>query len=112
MAVLPLAVIATRTSRAAAVALKARMRRGLILRMAAEPMNRPTMAPPQYQGLAARALVELDAAPLVPAGGLVIAQIHPRERGDLDGLQLQRLNRIDERRYGSTLLVFYESAED
>jgi 16S rRNA (guanine966-N2)-methyltransferase len=70
------------------------------------------LAPPQYQGLAARALVELDAAPLVPAGGLVIAQIHPRERGDLDGLQLQRLNRIDERRYGSTLLVFYEPAED
>jgi 16S rRNA (guanine966-N2)-methyltransferase len=69
------------------------------------------LAPPQYQGLAARALAELDVAPLVPAGGLVIAQIHPRERGDLDGLQLQRLKRIDERRYGSTLLVFYEPAE-
>jgi 16S rRNA (guanine(966)-N(2))-methyltransferase RsmD len=68
------------------------------------------LAPPQYQGLAARALAELDAAPLVPTGGLVIVQIHPRERGDLDGLQLQRLQRIDERRYGSTLLVFYESA--
>jgi 16S rRNA (guanine(966)-N(2))-methyltransferase RsmD len=70
------------------------------------------LAPPQYQGLAARALVELDAAPLVPADGLVIAQIHPRERGDLDGLKLQRLQRTDERRYGSTLLVFYELVEE
>jgi 16S rRNA (guanine966-N2)-methyltransferase len=69
------------------------------------------LAPPQYQGLAARALEVLDAAPLVPAGGLVIAQIHPRERGDLDGLHLHRLQRTDERRYGSTLLVFYEPAE-
>jgi 16S rRNA (guanine966-N2)-methyltransferase len=69
------------------------------------------LAPPQYQGLAARALAELDAAPLVPVGGLVIAQIHPRERGDLDGLHLHRLQRTDERRYGSTLLVFYELAE-
>jgi hypothetical protein len=56
--------------------------------------------------------VELDAAPLVPAGGLVIAQIHPRERGDLDGLKLQRLQRTDERQYGSTLLVFYELVEE
>jgi 16S rRNA (guanine(966)-N(2))-methyltransferase RsmD len=69
------------------------------------------LAPPQYQGLAARALVELDATQLVPADGLVIAQIHPRERSDLDALHLQRLQRIDERRYGSTLLVFYEPAE-
>jgi 16S rRNA (guanine966-N2)-methyltransferase len=69
------------------------------------------LAPPQYQGLAARALAELDAAPLVPAGGLVIVQIHPRERGDLDGLHLQRLHIIDERRYGSTLLVFYEPVQ-
>src|SRR5579863_4701275 len=39
------------------------------------------IAPPQYRGLAARAVARLDAAPLTPPGGLVIAQVHPRERG-------------------------------
>ncbi|MGO8947460.1 MAG: 16S rRNA (guanine(966)-N(2))-methyltransferase RsmD, partial [Ktedonobacterales bacterium] len=67
------------------------------------------IAPPQYRGLAARAVAQLDVAPLTDPAGLVIAQIHPRERHDLDGLTLKRLQRIDERRYGSTLLVFYES---
>jgi 16S rRNA (guanine(966)-N(2))-methyltransferase RsmD len=66
------------------------------------------VAPPQYQGLAARAVACLDAAPLTAPGGLVIAQVHPRERGELDQLALTSLRRYDERRYGSTLLVFYE----
>lgn len=65
------------------------------------------VAPPQYQGLAARAVADLDAAPLTVPGGLVIAQVHPRERADLDDLALGVLRRYDERRYGSTLLVFY-----
>jgi len=68
------------------------------------------VAPPQYQGFAGRAVARLDAAPLTEPGGLVIAQIHPRERADLDGLTLHRLRPADERRYGSTLLVFYEHA--
>jgi hypothetical protein len=34
--------------------------------------------------------------------------VHPRERGELDQLALTSLRRYDERRYGSTLLVFYE----
>ena len=66
------------------------------------------VAPPQYQGLAARAIAALDAAPLTDPGGLVIAQVHPRERDTLDTLTLQRLEPTDERRYGSTLLIFYE----
>lgn len=66
------------------------------------------VAPPQYRGLAARAVTRLDVAPLTPSGGLVIAQLDPRERGELDELALGRLRRYDERRYGSTLLVFYE----
>lgn len=69
------------------------------------------IAPPQYRGLAAHAVAQLDAAPLVGQGGLVIAQIHPRERSDLDVLTLQRLHVTDERRYGSTLLIFYELVE-
>lgn len=69
------------------------------------------VAPPQYQGMAARALAQLDTAPLTEPGGLVIAQIHPRERGELDALALTRLRRYDERRYGSTLLCFYEHSD-
>jgi 16S rRNA (guanine966-N2)-methyltransferase len=68
------------------------------------------VAPPQYQGLAARALLQLDAEPVTPPGGLVIAQVHPREHAELDDLALERLRRYDERRYGSTLLVFYKDA--
>ncbi len=66
------------------------------------------VAPPQYAGMAARALEQLDTEPLTEAGDLVIAQIHPRERGELDALTTGRLRRYDERRYGSTLLLFYE----
>lgn len=69
------------------------------------------IAPPQYQGMAARAVVQLDTAPLTEPGGLVIAQIHPRERGELDALNLQRLRLVDERRYGSTALLFYEHGD-
>ena len=70
------------------------------------------IAPPQYQGLAARALTALDAKPLTEPGGLVIAQVHPRERAELEALTLTRLRSYDERRYGSTLLIFYEHAPE
>jgi len=70
------------------------------------------VAPPQYQGLAARALVRLDRAPLTEPGGLVIVQVHPRERAELDALVLNTLERTDERRYGSTLLLLYDHPED
>lgn len=66
------------------------------------------VAPPQYQGMAGHALTQLDAQPLTEPGGLVIVQIDPRERKDVDALGLQTLTPIDERRYGSTLLIFYE----
>ena len=65
------------------------------------------IAPPQYQGMAARALTQLDAHPLTAPGGLVVAQIHPRERAEVDALPLRTLRAYDERRYGSTLLIFY-----
>jgi 16S rRNA (guanine966-N2)-methyltransferase len=68
------------------------------------------IAPPQYQGLAARAVAALDAAPLTEPGGMVIAQVHPREGIELGALALTRLRRTDQRTYGSTLLLFYEHA--
>ncbi len=64
------------------------------------------VAPPQYQGLWLRALRLLDEriAWLNP-DAWVVAQMHPREYEDLG---LTRLEEVDQRRYGNTLLVFYE----
>ena len=70
------------------------------------------VAPPQYEGLARQALAQLDSAPLTEPDGLVIVQIHPQERGELDNLPLTRLRRYDERKYGSTLLLFYTDDRD
>lgn len=70
------------------------------------------VAPPQYKQMAAQALERLDHEPLTAVGGMVIVQIHPRERPDLDALTLTRLRLYDERAYGSTLLMFYEHADE
>ncbi len=69
------------------------------------------VAPPQYQEMAARALALLDTSPLVAGDGLVIVQIHPKERAGIAAVPLTRLELDDERRYGSTLLMFYEVKE-
>ncbi len=70
------------------------------------------VAPPQYVNMATQALMQLDASPLTEPDGLVIVQIHPQERAKLDALMLKRLRRYDERRYGSTLLLFYTHDEE
>ncbi len=70
------------------------------------------VAPPQYVNMAVQALTQLDASPLTEPDGLVIVQIHPQERAELDALTLKRLRRYDERRYGSTLLLFYAHDEE
>ncbi len=67
------------------------------------------VAPPQYQGLWAETLQELDGAELLSPGGVVVAQIHPKEYVDLP---LERLNLVDRRKYGSTLLCFYRLREE
>ncbi|GAC1454344.1 MAG: 16S rRNA (guanine(966)-N(2))-methyltransferase RsmD [Ktedonobacteraceae bacterium] len=67
------------------------------------------VAPPQYQAMAARALTLLDTSPLVPEEGLVIIQIHPKERDNVVAVRCTRLVLTDERRYGSTLLMFYRN---
>jgi 16S rRNA (guanine966-N2)-methyltransferase len=68
------------------------------------------VAPPQYKQMAAQALERLDQASLTTPGGLVIVQIHPRERSDIAADALSRLRLYDERTYGSTLLMFFEHA--
>jgi 16S rRNA (guanine(966)-N(2))-methyltransferase RsmD len=64
------------------------------------------VAPPQYQGLWARALALLDAQPAwLHPQGVAVVQIHPKEYAVQT---LANLVVVDERRYGSTVLYFYE----
>lgn len=64
------------------------------------------IAPPQYLGLWKRAVQSLDERPgWLVDDAWVIAQIHPTEYEELD---LQNLEEFDQRKYGSTLLVFFE----
>ncbi len=70
------------------------------------------VAPPQYHSMAAHALEILDTSPLVAEHGLVIVQIHPKERDGVAAIACQRLALSDERRYGSTLLMFYRVKEE
>jgi 16S rRNA (guanine966-N2)-methyltransferase len=68
------------------------------------------LAPPQYQGILPRVIPVIDAHPdCLNPDGWVIAQLDPKE-----GLQLDLINlvEIDRRRYGNTLLVFYELPGD
>jgi 16S rRNA (guanine(966)-N(2))-methyltransferase RsmD len=64
------------------------------------------VAPPQEKGLWSQALSAIDARPhWLNIDGVVVVQIAPRE---LQALPLQNLVLYDQRRYGSTLLCFYE----
>ena len=64
------------------------------------------IAPPQYKGIWDRAMSILDAHPAwLNEDSLVIVQIDPREHKDL---QLEHLEQVEERKYGNTLLVFFE----
>lgn len=64
------------------------------------------IAPPQYLGLWKQALVAVDKnMELLSDDGWVIVQIHPIEYKDIP--DLESLMVFDERKYGSTLLVFY-----
>ena len=74
-----------------------------------QPFDLVYIAPPQYQQMWAKAIQILDQQLnewLLPDGA-VIAQIHPIE---YQNLELQKLVLYDERKYGSTLLCFYEWA--
>lgn len=63
------------------------------------------IAPPQYRGLWKQALLALDANPAwLREGTRVIAQIAPEER---EALALTHMQLSDERKYGSTLLLFF-----
>lgn len=69
------------------------------------------IAPPQYQEMWIKALQLVDQHLdrwLLPDGA-VVTQIYPKE---YEPLNLQTLDLYDERKYGSTLLCFYERATE
>lgn len=64
------------------------------------------IAPPQYKNLWEKALLGLDQnINLMVADAWVIIQIDKREYTSMD---LEHLEEFDQRKYGNTLLVFYE----
>ncbi len=68
------------------------------------------IAPPQYHGLWEKALRLIDAHPdWLAEDGWVIVQIHPNEYREV---ALEHLEAFDQRKYGSTLLVFYAPTEE
>lgn len=67
------------------------------------------IAPPQYAGLWAKALLAVDARPgWLSEDGLAITQTHPKEYQEL---QLASLELVDQRTYGSTMLCLYALRE-
>jgi 16S rRNA (guanine966-N2)-methyltransferase len=78
--------------------------------LAADPRRRFDViyiAPPQYKGLWERALLLVDAAAvqMLTEDGLAIVQIDPRE---FQEVALGTLVLTDQRKYGNTMLCFYE----
>jgi 16S rRNA (guanine(966)-N(2))-methyltransferase RsmD len=72
------------------------------------------IAPPQYKGLWKQALLLLDERPELLRGedddheaGLAIVQIDPKE---YETVELRALHETRRKRYGNSLLVFYECA--
>lgn len=64
------------------------------------------IAPPQYKGIWRQTLEVLDTNPgWMTSDAWVIVQIHPVEYEPVHLAQLQEFN---QRKYGSTLLIFYE----
>jgi 16S rRNA (guanine966-N2)-methyltransferase len=92
-------------------AAQAEIRRGDAFAMLSAPPDRAFdfvyIAPPQYKEMWSKAIQLLDASPgWLNAECEVIVQIHPREYAELI---LKNLVEFDQRKYGSTLLVFYEN---
>lgn len=65
------------------------------------------IAPPQYKGLWSKALQRADTivGQLLTEDGLIIVQIDPREYQEI---ALKSLGLSDRRKYGNTMLCFYE----
>lgn len=69
-----------------------------------EPFDLVYIAPPQHKRLWVRALQAIDRPGYVSSDGTAIVQIFPKED---EPVALRCLERTDERKYGSTLLIFF-----
>jgi 16S rRNA (guanine(966)-N(2))-methyltransferase RsmD len=92
----------------------AEVRRADVVALLKERPPRPFdfiyVAPPQFRDLWLRTLEALETNPLwVPSGTIVIVQIAPTEQ---TAVAFKHLKPYDERRYGRTLLWFFESVEE
>ena len=77
------------------------------LRHTSHRFNLIYVAPPQYQALWVRALHDLAERPqLLSPGSLVVVQIDPDE---YEALALASLRETQARKYGNTLLLFFEN---
>lgn len=75
-----------------------------------EPFDIIFIAPPQYKGLWKKALALIDSKKeILTKSGLVIVQIDPVEYQEQ---KLLHLIKVDERKYGNTLLLFYRMKEE
>jgi 16S rRNA (guanine(966)-N(2))-methyltransferase RsmD len=80
------------------------------LRNVPEPFHYIYVAPPQYQRLWIDALNLIDEQPgWLAEDGEIIVQIHPKE---YEAVALEHFEEIEQRRYSSTLLVFYEHKQE
>ena len=80
------------------------------LQGAPQPFHYIYIAPPQYHRLWVDALRLIDEQPAWLAGdGEIVVQIHPKE---YEAVPLEHFEEIEQRKYGSTLLVFYEHGQD
>jgi len=77
------------------------------LRQIEEPFHLIYVAPPQYAGLWLEVLQIIDVNPAVylTENGIVVVQIDPKEEVEAT---LSHLHLYDSRRYGNTLLNFYD----
>ncbi len=67
------------------------------------------VAPPQYKGLWSETMERLDKHQFVTPEGVIIVQIHPKEYHELN---LSLYEEVDRRKYGNTLLCFYERKQE
>jgi len=71
-----------------------------------EPFDYIFIAPPQYKNMWKKTLKLIDnKIELLSVEGMLLVQIDPQEYEELN---LQYFSLIDQRRYGSTLLLFYK----
>ncbi|MDX1436103.1 MAG: 16S rRNA (guanine(966)-N(2))-methyltransferase RsmD [Anaerolineales bacterium] len=92
----------------------AEIRKGNVLPMLEQAPDRSFeylyIAPPQYKDLWQEAMKRVDARPgWMVDDAWVIVQIHPVE---YQPRRFVNLAEFDQRKYGSTLLVFYEAAKE